>query len=128
MRRAGKAEIVGGARHADLVHTPTQLDDSGTGCWLIRTQTSAHLVDLDSRTVTRIDGAGTPNSDAGWTVSALRKDRDPVQLLRVLRCSLGYPMELLLRVRDNGVTTLRRTTSVVAITPAAGWSPHAARP
>ncbi len=83
---------------------------------MVTTQTSRHLIDLDARTVTRIDGAGTPVADARFTVSALRRDRDSVQLLRVLRCEVGYPMELLLRVRDDAVTA-RRTTPVVAISP-----------
>jgi len=34
-------------------------------------------------------------------------------------------MELLLQVRDDSVTTTRRTTSIVSIMPAEEWSPHA---
>ena len=81
------------------------------------TQTSAHLVDLDRRTVTRVEGAGEPNPDAEYTVSALRLDRESVPLLELVCCEVGADMELVLRIRDDAVT-LRRTTEVVAITPA----------
>lgn len=81
------------------------------------TQTSAHLIDLGARTVTRIEGAGTPTAGPGYTVSALRRDHESVPLLELVCCAVGYPMELLLQVRDDCVTTMRRTTSVVAVTP-----------
>jgi len=110
------ARIVGAAWHADPVHPPTRLDDSSTGRWRVVTQTSAHYLDLGARTVTRIEGAGAPTNAAGFTVSALRLDRETVPLLELVRCEVGLPMELLIRVRDDYVTG-RRTTPVVAITP-----------
>jgi len=90
------------------VHPPTRLDDSGTGRWRVVTQTSAHYLDLGARTVTRIEGAGTPVADARFTVSALRRDGESVPLLELVRCEVGAEMELLIQVRDD----------VVAITPA----------
>ncbi len=81
------------------------------------TQTSVHLIDLDRRAVTRVDGAGTPVAGHGFAVSALRLDRESVELIELVRCEVGAEMELLLRVRDDCVT-LRRTTAIVAITPA----------
>lgn len=106
------------------MHPPTRLDDSSTGCWRVTTQTSAHLIDLDRRTVTRIEGAGAPVADAGWTVSALRCDRESVPLIELVRCSISCPMQLLLRIHDDCIT-LRRTTAVVAIAPAEVLTPRA---
>ncbi len=82
------------------------------------TQTSRHLIDLNARTITRIDGAGAPTAAAGCTVSALRRDREAVPLLKLHHCEVGLPMELLLQVRDDCVTTMRRTTPVIEINPA----------
>ena len=106
------------------MHPPTRLDDSGTGRWRVVTKTSAHYLDLSARTVTRIEGGGTPTNAAGFRVSALRRDCESVPLLELVRCQLGYPMTLLVRVRDDCVTG-RRTTAVIAITPAEEWSPRA---
>lgn len=117
-------EIVGGARHDRGVLTPTRLFDSGTGRWRVVTQTSAHRIDLDGRAVTRIDGGGTPMNDAGFRVSALRRDCESVPLIELVRCEIGCPMTLLIRVREDCVT-VRRTTPVIAITPGDERSPHA---
>ncbi len=106
------------------MHLPRCLHDADAGCWRVVTQTSAHLVDLDRRTVTRIEGAGEPNPDAEYTVSALRRDHESVPLLELIRCEVGVEMELLLQVRDDCVTTMRRTTEIVAITPAEVCSPR----
>jgi len=106
------------------VHTPTRLEDSGHGRWRVVTETSAHYLDLSARTVTRIDGGGTPMNDVGLRVSALRRDGETLPLLELVRCEIGCPMTLLVRVRDDRVTG-RRTTTVVAITPAEEWSPRA---
>lgn len=109
-------EIVGGARHTLDVHPPRCLHDADAGCWRVVTQTSAHLVDLDARTVTRVEGAGTPTAGAGFTVSALRRDREITPLLELVCCEVGCEMEMLLQIRDD-CSTLRRTTEIVAINP-----------
>lgn len=116
-----KSSVVPGT--LDTVHTPTRLVDSGAGRWRVVTETSAHYLDLDSRTVTRIDGGGTPTTGAGYTVSALRRDRETLPLLEMVRCEVGHPMTLLIRVQDDRVT-LRRTTSVITIAPAEVLTPH----
>jgi len=99
------------------VHTPTRLDDSGRGRWRVVTQTSTHFLDLDRRAVARVEGAGTPTTDGGWSVSALRCDREFVELVKLVRCQVGVEMQLLLRIRDDRVTA-RLTTEVVVINPA----------
>ncbi len=109
-------EIVGGAGHDRGVIPPSRLHDGDTGRWCVTTASSAHHLDLDARTVTRIDGAGVPSPGSSITVSALRLDRESIPLLELVCCQPGYPMELLLRVRDDAVT-VRRTTPVVAINP-----------
>jgi len=106
------------------VHPSTRLDDSGRGRWRVVTQTSAHHLDFDRRAVTRVDGAGTPVAGAGFSISALRRDHESVPLLELVCCEVGAEMELLLSIRDDCVT-IRRTTSVVAITPAVECSPRA---
>jgi len=106
------------------VHPPRCLHDDDAGRHCVVTQTSAHLIDLDRRTVTRTDGAGVPTTAAaGFTVSALRMDRESVELIELVRCQVGAEMELVLRIRDDCVT-LRRTTEVVRITPAEERSPR----
>lgn len=110
-------ENVGGTWHAERVHPPRCLHESDRGSWRVTTQTSAHLVDLDRRTVTRVEGAGEPTAGAGFTVSALRRDREITPLIELVCCEVGCEMEMLLQIRDD-CSTLRRTTEVVAITPA----------
>ncbi len=99
------------------MHTPTRLDDSGRGRWRVVTQTSTHFLDLDRRAVARVEGAGVPITDGGWSVSALRCDREFVELVKLVRCQVGVEMQLLLRIHADRVTA-RLTTEVVVINPA----------
>ncbi len=106
--------MVGGSWHAERVHPPTRLDDSGRGRRRVVTQTSTRYLDLDRRA-----------ADGGWSVSRHRQcDREFVELVELGRCEAGAEMQLLLRIRDDRVT-VRLTTEVVAITPAEEWSPRA---
>jgi len=73
-------------------------EPAGSGRWRVVTQTSAHYLDLGARTVTRIEGVGATNDDAGFTVSAMRLDREITPLLELVRCEVGYPMALLIQV------------------------------
>lgn len=50
-------------------------------------------------------------------MSALRCDREFVELVKLVRCQVGVEMQLLLRIRDDRVTA-RLTTEVVVINPA----------
>jgi len=110
-----------------IVLPPRCLHDDQAGCWRIVTQTSVHLIDLDRRTVTRVDGAGSPTAGARLRVSALRRDGESLDLLEIVCCEIGCPMQLLIRIRDD-CATLRRTTAVHSISPSEEWSPRAARP
>ncbi len=99
--------MVGGSWHAERVHPPTRLDDSGRGRWRVVTQTSTRYLDLDRRA----DGAG-------WSVSRHRQcDREFVEPIRRVRCQVGAEMQLLLRIRGDRVTVCL-TTETVVINPA----------
>jgi len=111
-RCSTSGRIVGGAWHDWGVHPPTRLDDSERGRWRVVTQTSTHFLDLNRRA-----------ADAGWSVSALRCDREFVESSKRVRCEVGAEMQLLLRIRGDRVT-VRLTTEVVAITPADESSPR----
>jgi hypothetical protein len=64
--------------------------------------------------VTRVPdaGAGNPDGLPPIATSSLRRDYEPVALLRVLHCELGAPMQLVLDIRRDGIPTLRTTTCV----------------
>lgn len=96
---------------------PTRLADSDAGCWSVRTHTAVYLLDLDQRTSTRVlDVPVTGDGD----VAVLRRDTDPVPLIELLNCLVGAPLEQLLDVRGDAVTTYRRSTRVTAITAVSG--------
>lgn len=84
------------------------------GRWQVTTETSVYLLDLDMKQVTRVPdaGAGPP---PGWSpapIAALRRDHESVPLLKVITCTVGEPMRMLIDVRRDGVCTLRTTTVV----------------
>lgn len=97
-----------------------------SGRWLITTESSTHLLDLDAMTIVRtpdagsgaIDGTGTPPKAA-----SLRRDTEPVDVLSVERITLGSRARLWLDVRRDGVPTLRTTTIVTSIDPAPEVTP-----
>lgn len=88
-----------------------RLTDSDTGRWLMSTETSRYVIDLDARTITRSPGDGEDALD-------LRRDDEVVPLLRLNSCERGASAVLLLDVRGDGVATLRMTTPVRRITRA----------
>jgi hypothetical protein len=85
-----------------------------TGRWQVTTETSVYLLDLAARQLIRVPDAGTGNPDGPppIAISSLRRDHEPVALLRVLHCELGAPMQLVLDIRRDGIPTLRATTCV----------------
>ena len=91
------------------------IDDTATGAWLVRTQTSSYLLDMDGRIAIRIPSENTPEGSE-WNVAHLRSDADPLPLLALIRCNVGDRMRLLLDVVGDGeITTIRDTTPVVSV-------------
>ena len=85
---------------------------SSTGCWVVSTESgTVHLLDLDRGVVTRFRPS---RSLVKGSPAELRRDGEDIPLISVVAV-LGYPMCLMLAVRDDGVMTLRQTTPVVAI-------------
>ena len=88
------------------------LMDQVTGRFRIRTRSgSTYLLDLDRHEMCRIPAADDPARD-----HSLRRDRSTVRLLRVVECSVGRFMQLLIDLAVSGVDeTTRRSTPVTAI-------------
>lgn len=96
------------------VEMTASIDDTTTGLWTVRTHTSAYVLDLDSRTATRVP-QDSP-ADDGWRTAALRLDSEAVPLLHLGRCQVGESMRMLVDVVGDGATaTLRATTPVLSI-------------
>lgn len=105
---------------------PTLFKHDG-GRWLITTESSRYVMDLDTHTLTRTAGS-TPEHhkadplrlfgksfDKHPSRSQLRKDEQSIPLLEMAPVVVGYPMEVLLDLVGNGVVTVRRSTNVVDI-------------
>lgn len=67
---------------------------------------TTYLLDPHPRTVVRL-----PGEEAG----ELRRDAEPIPLLRWPAPVVGEPMVLLLRIRDDGIPTVRTTTPVLHV-------------
>lgn len=92
----------------------TGLELATGGQWTVTTSSgSVYFFDLDRRLVTRCATARGPQPGYRDTAQ-LRRDGEPVPLLE-LHCRAGSPLRMLLRVRDDNVTTLRVTTPVRSI-------------
>jgi hypothetical protein len=91
------------------------LQDTDRGRWLIRTATSTYELDLSKRV-----GVHIPGSDQAGSASKLRRDGDHWTLKKIVRCEIGFPMELLLQgvtpdAASRVAATVRTTTTVLAI-------------
>jgi hypothetical protein len=89
------------------------------GRWRVWTEHSCYLVDLHEGWIERESDAGLGLHPRAASLpplperaSELRRDRVRIPLLEMYRCEVGEPMLMLLQIRDDGVTTLRRTTFV----------------
>lgn len=108
---------------------PGTLDDQSQGVWVVDTESSRYLLDLDSRTIVRSPKITQPETDLVPPVAALRLDHDTIALITLIRCRVGGPMILILDVRKDGIRTKRQTTNVTSIQPlsdvirAAGFDP-----
>jgi hypothetical protein len=87
------------------------LTNSSRGLWSIETISgSNYLLDLDSRVLLR---QADPSSDVDGT---LRRDGDPIQLIRLVHCEVGDRMLLLVNLSVPGVLcTTRVATTVLRI-------------
>src|SRR5665647_3870286 len=93
-----------------------RLEDGGAGQWLVVTESSTYLFDLDERTATRYPGTGAGAVDAWLSpVSGLRQDGDRIPLTQLTRCEIGKRLLAVLDVRRDGVITLRESTTVISI-------------
>lgn len=88
----------------------TELDDADAGTWKVTTQSATYVLDLEARTGLRLADTGN--------AATLRRDGEPFTLLRVVTCTIGWPMVLLIDLAVDGVPMTRRiSTEVVSITP-----------
>lgn len=93
-----------------------RLEDGAGGQWLVVTESSAHLFDLDDRTATRYPGTGAGALDDRLVpVSDLRLDSEPIPLIELHRCEIGKRLLAVLDVRRDGVITVRDSTIVITI-------------
>ena len=90
----------------------SSLKDEISGRFLLRTQSgSRYWLDLDRREMCRMPVADDPALD-----HRLRRDGDTVRVLRLVECTIGRGMHLLIDLAVPGVAaTSRRTTPVMAI-------------
>ena len=84
--------------------------DSVGGRYEVTTAASSSLIDLDRQVLRRLPRTGNPEG------SLLRRDDELVTLLRVVECSVGRRMILLIDLHVAGVPfTTRVSTEVIAI-------------
>ena len=84
--------------------------DSASGRYEVTTKSSCYVVDLDREVIMRRPRMGNPEG------SLLRRDEELVTLLRVLDCTVGRRMILLIDLHVAGVPfTTRASTEVLAI-------------
>jgi hypothetical protein len=62
--------------------------------------------------VTRLPGDGAASASSAVQVATLRRDAEPLPIIRILELAVGAPMTVLLQVREDGIPTIRRTTTV----------------
>lgn len=108
-------------------NVPTLLPQDG-GRWLVTTESSRYIVDLDAGTLTRTPGSDPEHHkpdtfrrvgksfDRHPSRSQLRKDEQTIDLIQLAPVIVGYPLKALLDIVGNGVVTVRRSTNVVNIT------------
>ncbi|MGY3567787.1 hypothetical protein [Sinomonas sp. RB5] len=94
------------------------LTDLDTGHWLVTTSSgTTHLFDLradGTSTVTRLPRQVDPASELDISAD-LRRDGETLPLIGILIITPGVEGAFYLRVRTDGVATLRMTTPVQSI-------------
>ena len=94
-------------------------DPETPGVFIVLTETSKYVVNLDERWIRRCAGDGfgpDPNEETPPVLSQLRRDGDTIELLELVTMEVGRPMAMYLDIRRDGVMTFRRTTNVMKIT------------
>lgn len=86
------------------------LTNSSAGLWSVETVSgSNYLLDLDNRVLLR---QAEPSADDG----ALRRDGEPIRLIRLIHCEIGDRMLLVISLNVPGVLwTTRISTTVLRI-------------
>jgi hypothetical protein len=96
-----------------------RLEDADGGCWLVSTEVSQYVVDLDGRRLMRLPGAVAGPHWAGHRfieVRDLPNDWQACELIAVIRCILGE--RFLATDRDDyGALRTRHGTVVTTIEP-----------
>ena len=89
--------------------------------WKVVTENSTYVLDLDRMTALRLNGdwlSTVEEEDEGRELTVpLRMDGTPIPLLVAPLVQVGKPVELVLRIRPDGVPTYRLTTPVRELTP-----------
>lgn len=94
------------------------LDDAARGTWLVETMTAAYVLDMDARTVVR-----RPKDRSTWPIAELRRDEQVVPLVKLPWAAMtGWPLQMTIDVRGDGVLTVRNTTPVQSIHSPGSWS------
>jgi hypothetical protein len=95
-----------------------QLTDQDSGSYMVRTSSgTVYLIDLDRRLVQRLAAEYEPSGPyAKIPVAVLRRDADPIPLLKLERLQVGERGMLILDLRGDGILTFRDTTEVRTIT------------
>lgn len=83
------------------------LMDSTTGAFIVTTVATTYLIDLDRHVIKR-----TPRTQSEEG-SLLRRDDEPVTLLELRECTVGKRMEIIVDLREQGVTATLRISTVV---------------
>jgi hypothetical protein len=93
-----------------LLTSPQVIDpriEAGTGKWRITTWSqSQYEIDLDEMTFRRSPGPEASN---------LRRDGDTFKLLSIITCVEGVLGEFMIDLREDGISTYRRTTAIEKI-------------
>jgi len=94
--------------------TKITLDMHSTGQWIVLTEASLYLLDMDARTITRspYGGMGPDSKDTKLLVASLRQDNSALPLVDLLPVKTGEPMSMIVDVRKDGFLTSRHTTHV----------------
>jgi hypothetical protein len=86
------------------------LMDTATGSYVVTTQSSTYVVDLDAMVVSRSPGQHT------WVVTTMRKDGAELPLLFLDDCTVGRPLTMIVDLEIPGCPwTLRAATAVQSI-------------